>query len=124
MTDMYAIENHDLSKIEKLNNITELRTYWESVRKLTRTAKSEHTLSRWQCLAEIRYEELKVEYMNRYASLYNYLQSEIGSSTMELVDEWIVGCGALPTYDMSSNSREVATQLKRIYIALHELNIM
>ena len=32
----YAIEQRDISKIDKLNNLTRLDTFWEEVRKLTK----------------------------------------------------------------------------------------
>lgn len=55
----YAIEQRDISKIDKLNNLTRLDTFWEEVRKLTKNVKSDHSINRWQCLAEVRYHELK-----------------------------------------------------------------
>lgn len=58
MTYEYAIEDRDISKIDKLNALNNINTYWDDVRKLTRTVKSEHAIHRWQCLAEIRFNEL------------------------------------------------------------------
>ena len=61
--DFYSnvIEKRDISKIQKLNKITSLNGYWDEVRKLTKGVSSDHSIHRWQCLAEIRYEELKAQ---------------------------------------------------------------
>lgn len=53
-----AIEKNDLARIEKLNKLTDKETFWAEVRKLTKAVKSDHSISRWQCLAEARYDEL------------------------------------------------------------------
>ena len=52
-----AIEKRDFSKIDKLYDIIEDEkttkdNYWDKVRKLTKRVTSDHSLSRWQCLAE------------------------------------------------------------------------
>lgn len=52
-----AIEKRDFNKIDKLYSILEDDTttkenYWYRVRKLTKGIASDHSLSRWQCLAE------------------------------------------------------------------------
>ena len=56
-----ALEVRDYAKIDKLNNLTDINTYWEDVCKLTKQVKSDHSLGRWQALAEIRYSELARE---------------------------------------------------------------
>ena len=53
-----AIERRDYPKIDKLNNLTDKRTFWDDVRKLTKAVTSDHAIGRWQCLAEQRYKEL------------------------------------------------------------------
>ena len=58
MTYKSAIENRDCSKIEKLNKLENKDTFWDDVRKLTRNVKSDHSIGRWQCLAEQRYCEI------------------------------------------------------------------
>ncbi len=58
MTYKSAIENRDYSKIEKLNKLENKDTFWDDVRKLTRNVKSDHSVGRWQCLAEQRYCEI------------------------------------------------------------------
>lgn len=58
MTYEYAIENRDINKIDKLNKLTNINTFWNDVRKLTRNVNSDHGISRWQCLADVRYNEL------------------------------------------------------------------
>lgn len=57
-----AIEKHDLSRIEKLNKLTNKETFWDDVRALTGHITSDHAIHRWQCLAEIRYGELCVDW--------------------------------------------------------------
>lgn len=54
-----AIERRDFKRIDKLNLLTDAKTYWDSVRKLTRKVSGDHAINRWQTLAEIRYEEIK-----------------------------------------------------------------
>lgn len=58
MSTNYAIEVHDISRIRKLNELTNADTFWDDVRKLTKRITSDHSMHRWQCLAERRYEEL------------------------------------------------------------------
>lgn len=48
-----------------------------------------------------------------YNELHRYLLSEVGASTMDLIDKWIAGTGKLPTYDMSSEQVELAYRLKK-----------
>lgn len=57
----YAMEKRDIARIEKLNKLTNLETFWGDVRKLTHNTFSDHGISRWQVLAEIRYKELENE---------------------------------------------------------------
>lgn len=52
-----AIENRDFGKIEKIYNILEDKTtnknnYYDRIRKLTKRVTSDHSIGRWQCLAE------------------------------------------------------------------------
>jgi hypothetical protein len=54
-----AIERRDYAKIDKLNTLTNKETIWDDVRKFTKNVKSDHSIKRWQCLAECRFEELK-----------------------------------------------------------------
>ena len=57
----YIIERQDIGRIYKLNKLTDPKTFWADVRKLTHKTHSDHALNRWQALAEIRYEEIKNE---------------------------------------------------------------
>lgn len=54
----YVMNKNDLSKIEKLNKLIDRETFWDDVRKLTKNVNSCSGISRWQCLAEVRYNEL------------------------------------------------------------------
>lgn len=53
-----AIELSDIKKIDKLNRLTNLETFHDDVRRLTKRVYSDHSIRRWECLAEIRYAEL------------------------------------------------------------------
>lgn len=53
-----AIEKRDLAKIDKLNRLVNVKTFWEDVRRLTKGVTSDHSIKRWECLAEYRYKEL------------------------------------------------------------------
>ncbi len=55
----YAMEKHDYSRIDKLNKLTNLETFWDDVRKLTKNITSDHSIKRYQILAENRYRELR-----------------------------------------------------------------
>ena len=57
----YAMEKRDYARIDKLNNLTDVDTFWNDVRRLTSQVKGSHAGSRWQILAEARYRELKGE---------------------------------------------------------------
>ena len=59
MTYEYAMENRDYTKIDKLNALVDPATFWDDVRQLTRNVRSNHSLRRWQILAEQRERELK-----------------------------------------------------------------
>lgn len=59
MTYEYAMENRDYAKIDKLNALVDPATFWDVARKLTRNVRSDHSLRRWQILAEQRGRELK-----------------------------------------------------------------
>lgn len=59
LISMWAIEKRDIAKINKLNKLKNPKTFWEDVRELTKRVTSDHSIGRWQCLAEIRYAELE-----------------------------------------------------------------
>jgi hypothetical protein len=56
----YAMEKHDISRIDKLNKLNNINTFWDDIRKLTKNIKSDHSIKRWQCLADNRYNELLI----------------------------------------------------------------
>ena len=58
---MTPLEYYDYGRIEKLKKLNNLGTFWNDVRKLVRRITSDHSIKRWQCLAEQRYEELENE---------------------------------------------------------------
>lgn len=57
----YIIEKNDIKRWDKISKLNNRATFWEDIRALTKNIKSDHSLGRWQCLAECRYEELKGE---------------------------------------------------------------
>ena len=54
----HAVELRDYGKIDKLNALTSVDTFWDDVRRLCKRVTSDHYIGRWQALAEIRYCEL------------------------------------------------------------------
>lgn len=58
---MRTMEKSDFKKIEKLSKLNNINTFWDDVRKLTKNITSDHSIKRWQCLAEQRFLELKIE---------------------------------------------------------------
>lgn len=61
LDNTYAMERRDFARIEKLNKLTNLETFWGDVRKLTKRTTSDHVISRWQVLAEAKYNLMKGE---------------------------------------------------------------
>ena len=49
----------EAKRVEKLQKLTDIKTFWNDVRKLTKKLTSDHALNQWQILAELRYDELK-----------------------------------------------------------------
>lgn len=56
--EYYVMENADYAKIKKLNTLHNIDTFWDDVRKFASRVHSNHSLGRWQILAEARYGEL------------------------------------------------------------------
>lgn len=56
--ELQAIEIRDYAKIDKLLRLNNIKTFYNDVRKLVKNVKSDHSIKRWQCLAEIRYKQL------------------------------------------------------------------
>lgn len=44
---------------EKLNTLTNINTFWDDVRKFTAKITSDRTIHKWECLSEIRFDELR-----------------------------------------------------------------
>ena len=42
----FAIEKQDIGRIDKLNAITNIETFWDDVRRYTRYIKSDHSIGR------------------------------------------------------------------------------
>jgi hypothetical protein len=58
MTYKFAFEKRDYARIDKLNKLTNVDTFYDDVRKLVKNVKSDHAIKSWQCLADQRYAEL------------------------------------------------------------------
>lgn len=66
MMSEYVMEKHDYSRIKKLEGLHNVDTFWDDVRRLTKNVTSDHSLSRWQILAEVRYGELTQAHRSFY----------------------------------------------------------
>lgn len=66
MYDNCVSEANDISKIKKLLTITSLENYWDNVRKFTKNVYSDHSIGRWQCLAEMREIQLDLQQNYKY----------------------------------------------------------
>lgn len=60
----FTIETRDYNKIDKLLTITELNGFWDKVRNFTKKVYNDHSISRWQGLAELRYAQLLLQQEN------------------------------------------------------------
>ena len=58
MLENYIMENADYARVKKLNTLHNLNSFWDDVRRITRNVRSDHSLGRYQILAEARYGEL------------------------------------------------------------------
>ena len=67
----WAIEKRDVGKIEKLNKLTNIETFFDDVRNLMRYPMSDHNLHRWECLSDMRYEELETG-MEKYTAFVGW----------------------------------------------------
>ena len=53
-----ALEKRDYARIDKLNALTDINTYWGDVKEITKGVRGDHSLERWGILTGIRYNEL------------------------------------------------------------------
>ena len=77
MTYDFAMEAHDIKRIEKLNNLTNSETFYKDVIKFTKNIHSDHGIRQWERLSEIRNAELELgkEFNDTY--FYNYYRNLI-----------------------------------------------
>lgn len=120
----YATNRQEMNRIDKLNELRNISTYWDEVRKLTRNVKSDIAIKRWQHLAEVRFEEIKQETLQHYYNSYKILSMELGGDTMSFVSNWIKGNGELPIYDMSGDNRQLASHIKGLYTVLKSYGLV
>lgn len=57
----YVMESRDYAKIDKLLTLSNPATFWDDVRRFTRNVTSDHSIHRWQVLAEARFREIEKE---------------------------------------------------------------
>ena len=55
LKDYPIMYKSDIKIVEKLQKLTNLETFWDDVRKLTKRIYSDRYISRWQIYAEIRF---------------------------------------------------------------------
>lgn len=55
------MEKRDIARVEKLLTLTDPETFFDDVRRFTRKVETDHAIRRWQCLAEVRYDEILME---------------------------------------------------------------
>lgn len=55
----YAFNKNEQKIISKLNTLTDIDTYWDSVSKMCSRVTSDRTIKRYLILSEIRYKELE-----------------------------------------------------------------
>lgn len=58
---LMAIEYHDYKRIEKLEKLNNIETFWDDVGELTKRVTGDHAIRRWEILAEKRYKILERE---------------------------------------------------------------
>ena len=59
MEDKDAFNKNEQKFISKLNTLTDIDTYWDSVSKMCSRITSDRTIKRYLILSEIRYKELE-----------------------------------------------------------------
>lgn len=69
--DNCVSERRDIAKIDKLMTIKTLDGFWDKVRGFTKNVYSDHSIHRWQCLAEMR--QLQLDLQQNYADYINQL---------------------------------------------------
>lgn len=65
----YAKTKQDVSRVNKLNKLTNIKTFWDDVRKLTKNITSSKGIRVWQILAENRYNELLTGHEDIYIKI-------------------------------------------------------
>ena len=58
MTYNRAITKSDMTKIDKLNGLKNIITFYDDVRKMTKNVHSDNAIRAWERLSEQRYDEL------------------------------------------------------------------
>jgi len=119
----WAMEKHDFSKIDKLNNLNNLSTFWDDVRKLTKNVSSDHSIKRWKCLADGRFNELKHLTLLEFNKSRELFKSTIGNETYNIVEQWILGKTELPD-NLRNTDIMCCNYLKKMYWELKNQNVI
>ena len=122
----YAIERYDYNRIDRLNTLIKLDTYWKDVKKLTRNVTSDHAIGRWQCLAEVRFEELKKQTLAKYNKELLYLSNELGANYFNQIMQLIKSgnISDIPSDTFGTPQLNVIYELDRDYKQLKSLNLI
>ena len=61
--DFKGMDGYDLKKMDKIVNglndgLISKENFWDSIRWLCKNVKSEHSIKRWQCIADYVYERI------------------------------------------------------------------
>ncbi len=107
-----AIEKRDYAKIDKLNTLTNKKTFWDDVRKFTKNVTSNHAIRRWQCLAEFRWNELNN--FLRWNDLTEAEKEQAENSFLSILEDMASGGDEydIADYEMTRDDR---------YFRLHRL---
>lgn len=116
MNYSYAVEKRDIARIDKLNKIVDLANYWDVIKSITSSIKTNHALKRWQVLAEVRYNELRAMYIRRYKEKSAYVQSITNEAEMNQVKNYVLNNGSLT--GLNENIKSNASTLKMYYSQL------
>ena len=115
MNYLAAMEKVEYGRIDKLNRLNNVATFWADVRKLSKNCVSDHAVRSWQRLAEIRYSELKLDTVCKYKGLRESIKAEFGETVLNQIDSWITCNKPLPNEKLNSHQKDMAYELKILY---------
>lgn len=102
MTYDYATGKRDISKIDKLNSLKDINTFWNDVMKLYKNVKNEHGIDNWEHLAEVRYNELLKSTEGQYIVCVKNADGEIIARACKIVHNGHI----YPKYSLSEAEKK------------------